>query len=343
MKTKNVFKLLSICALTFTTLSCSDDDTQPMMEEEDQTSVRLFTSNNSDGNISILDVTNMSNVQSKTLITTSTAADGVYYDASTDAVFQASRSNLNLEGFYNVDMLLNNTTASIDISSTTDMESPREVAVSGDYYVVADNSDVDGDSNTPDGRLFVYQKTSNNFVLRNTITTNFKLWGIVFSGADLYAIVDTTDQLAVFNNFLSNTTDQTLMASKTISIEGIVRTHGIALDGNTMVLTDIGVASGTATSATDGAFHIISDFSSKFNNTANGGTLALSEQVRVEGSSTLLGNPVDVAYDATTNTVFIAEAANGKILAFNNIGSGGNLSPVIDYNLASASAVYLSK
>ena len=343
MKTKNVFKLLSICALTFTTLSCSDDDTQPIMEEEDQTSVRLFTSNNSDGNISILDVTNMSNVQSKTLITTSTAADGVYYDASTDAVFQASRSNLNLEGFYNVDMLLNNTTASIDISSTTDMESPREVAVSGDYYVVADNSDVDGDSNTPDGRLFVYQKTSNNFVLRNTITTNFKLWGIVFSGADLYAIVDTTDQLAVFNNFLSNTTDQTLMASKTISIEGIVRTHGIALDGNTMVLTDIGVASGTATSATDGAFHIISDFSSKFNNTANGGTLALSEQVRVEGSSTLLGNPVDVAYDATTNTVFIAEAANGKILAFNNIGSGGNLSPVIDYNLASASAVYLSK
>ncbi|MDA0176506.1 MULTISPECIES: hypothetical protein [Mesoflavibacter] len=343
MKTKNVFKLLSICALTFTTLSCSDDDTQPIMEEEDQTSVRLFTSNNSDGNISILDVTNMSNVQSKTLITTSTAADGVYYDASTDAVFQASRSNLNLEGFYNVDMLLNNTTASIDISSTTDMESPREVAVNGDYYVVADNSDVDGDSNTPDGRLFVYQKTSNNFVLRNTITTNFKLWGIVFSGADLYAIVDTTDQLAVFNNFLSNTTDQTLMASKTISIEGIVRTHGIALDGNTMVLTDIGVASGTGTSATDGAFHIISDFSSKFNNTANGGTLALSEQVRVEGSSTLLGNPVDVAYDATTNTVFIAEAANGKILAFNNIGSGGNLSPVIDYNLASASAVYLSK
>lgn len=343
MKTKNVFKLLSICALTFTTLSCSDDDTQPMMEEEDQTSVRLFTSNNSDGNISILDVTNISNVQSKTLITTSTAADGVYYDASADAVFQASRSNLNLEGFYNVDMLLNNTTASIDISSTTDMESPREVAVNGDYYVVADNSDVDGDSNTPDGRLFVYQKTSNNFVLRNTITTNFKLWGIVFSGADLYAIVDTTDQLAVFNNFLSNTTDQTLMASKTISIEGIVRTHGIALDGNTMVLTDIGVASGTATSATDGAFHIISDFSSKFNNTANGGTLALSEQVRVEGSSTLLGNPVDVAYDATTNTVFIAEAANGKILAFNNIGSGGNLSPVIDYNLASASAVYLSK
>ncbi len=343
MKTKNVIKLLSICALTFTTLSCSDDDSQPMMEEEDQTSVRLFTSNNSDGNISILDVTNMSNVQSKTLLTTSTAADGVYYDASADAVFQASRSNLNLEGFYNVDMLLNNTTASIDISSTTDMESPREVAVSGDYYVVADNSDVDGDSNTPDGRLFVYQKTSNNFVLRNTITTNFKLWGIVFSGADLYAIVDTTDQLAVFNNFLSNTTDQTLMASKTISIEGIVKTHGIALDGNTMVLTDIGVASGTATSATDGAFHIISDFSSKFNNTANGGTLALTEQVRVEGSSTLLGNPVDVAYDANTNTVFIAEAANGKILAFNNIGSGGNLSPVLDYNLASASAVYLSK
>ena len=69
----------------------------------------------------------------------------------------------------------------------------------------------------------------------------------------------------------------------------------------------------------------------------------MSSQVRVAGSNTMLGNPVDVAYDSMTETVYIAEAANGKILAFNNISSGGNLTPVLDYDLASASAVYLSK
>ena len=345
MKTKRTIKFLSLLAFSAVIFSsCSDDDDNTNDMITDPTvSLKLYTSNNANGNIDVLDVTNTSNVQSKTLITTSTAADGVYYDASTDAVFQASRSNLNLEGFTDISLLTSGTSVLVDIAGTADMTSPREVAVNGNYYVVADNSDVDGDTNTPDGRLFIYEKTGSTFTLRNTITTDFKLWGITFSGSNLYAIVDTTNQLAVFNNFLANTTDATVMASKTIAIEGIVRTHGLALDNNTMVLTDIGVASGTATSATDGAFHVISDFSTKFNNTANGGTLALSEQIRVEGSNTMLGNPVDVAYDAMTGTVYIAEAANGKILAYNNIGSGGNLTPVVNYDLASASAVYFSR
>ena len=340
MKVLNSIKILSLLTITLLIASCSDDDNSGNQIES---STILYASNNSNGNITYYDVTDLSNISTTTLITTSTAADGVYYEGALDAVIQASRSGLGLEGFTNISNAISGAAINADLIGTTDMSSPREVAVDGTFYVVADNQDVDGNPSTLDGRLFVYIRNGNNFSLRNVITTDFKLWGITFINNDLYAVVDADNELAVFTNFLSNTTNTTLSASKRVVVEGIVRTHGIALDGNTMVLTDIGVASGTGTSATDGAFHIISDFSSKFNNTANGGTLALSEQVRVEGSSTLLGNPVDVAYDATTNTVFIAEAANGKILAFNNIGSGGNLSPVIDYNLASASAVYLSK
>lgn len=346
MKTQKTVKFLSLLAIaSFALTSCSDDDDNGMDMPMAEVSTKIYTSNNANGNIDEINVSDMSNVESKTLITASTAADGVYYDSESDAVFQASRSNLSLEGFSNVSMITSGTNVSVDFTGTADMTSPREVAVNGNFYVVADNSDVDGDANTPDGRLFIYQKSGSNFTLRNTITTNFKLWGITFAGSDLYAIVDVTDQLAVFNNFLSNTTDATVMASKTVSVEGIVRTHGIAydMDADVMVLTDIGVASGTPTSASDGGFHVISNFSTKFNSINDGGTLAMSNQVRVAGSNTMLGNPVDVVYDSTTETVYIAEAANGKILAFNNISSGGNLTPVLDYDLASASAVYLSK
>jgi len=345
MKTlKNSIKLFSLFALTSITFTaCSDDDDNNTNEDQNPTTVskRLYTSNNADGNITYYDVTDMSNITATTLITTSVAADGVYYDGSSDTVIQASRSGLALEGFANATTLASGATVTAAISGSDDLVSPREVAVNGNFYVVADNADVDGDATTPDGRLFIYEKDGDDFELRNTVTINFKLWGIVFNGQDLYAIVDATGDLAVFNGFLSNSSDATVEASKRITIEGIVRTHGIAFDvnTNTAVLTDIG----SAMDATDGGFHVISNFTTKLNATANNGTLAVSDQVRVSGNNTVLGNPVDVAYDGETETVFIAEAANGKILAFNNIGTGGNLTPVVNNNLMSASAVHLSK
>ena len=217
------------------------------------------------------------------------------------------------------------------------------MAVSGNFYVVVDNADADGDTNTPDGRFYIYQKNGANFTLRNVVTTNFKVWSGVFIGNDFYAIVDTTNQVAVFNNFIaSNTTNATVAADKTIAVEGIVRTHGMAFDTadvDTMVLTDIGSASDN----TDGGFHIITNFVNKFNATADGGTLALSDQIRVSGATTQLGNPVDVSYDGSNETVIVAEAANGKILVFNNINTGGDIAPTLSYDMTAASSVYLRK
>ncbi|WP_452222802.1 hypothetical protein [Lacinutrix chionoecetis] len=336
-----LFSILALSSITFT--SCSSDDDNGGNNDTPQTaSTRLYTSNNANGNITIYDVTDLSNVTGTTLITTSTMADGIHYDATADVVSQASRSGLSIEGFSNVSNLVSGTTVTVDISGTADMDNPREMAVKDNaLYVVADNNDVDGQVATPDGRFFIYKKTANGFELKNTITTNIKVWGITFIGDDLYAIVDTTNELAVFTDFLSNETDVTLAASKTIAIDGLTRTHGITYDAqsNTAVLTDIG----DAASSTDGGFHVISDFTTKFNATGDGGTLAVSDQVIVSGASTELGNPVDVAFDGTTQTVFIAEAENGKILAFNNIGAGGDIAPVLSNSLMSASAVYLYK
>jgi hypothetical protein len=312
-----------------------------MNPDPQNATAKLYTTNNSDGNITIYDVSDMSNVSMQTLVTGSAAADGAYYDASTDAAIQASRSNNSLEGFLDISLLEGDMSVDIDLSGNSDMSSPRELAVSGNFYVVADNADVDGDTATPDGRLFIYQMQSNgSFMLRNTVTTNFKLWGITFINNDLYAVVDATNQLAVFSNFVSsNTSDATVMATKTVAVEGIVRTHGLTYDmmSDTMVMTDIGDASnGTS----DGAIHVMTNFMSTLNGTMDGGTISASTQTVIEGSNTMLGNPVDVAFDG--ETIFVAEAGNGMILAFDGSASG-NATPSMSATLASASSVYLYK
>lgn len=334
--------LALVFGITFT--SCSDDDNDGDGMNGDSKSTYIYTSNNSDGNITSYNVSDINNVMSSTLLTSTTAADGIYYDTDNDIAIQASRSNLGLEGYTSASLNTGGSTIAADIMGSTDMTSPREVAVNGNYYVVADNADADGDDSTADGKLFIYTKSGTSLTLRNVITTDFKLWGITFDGDDLYAIVDTTNQLAVYTDFLSNVSDATVSASKTIAIEGIVRTHGITYDAasDVMVLTDIALASN---GQDDGGFHVIENFTSKFDSTSNGATLALSQQTRVAGSSTLLGNPVDVAYDNETQTVYIAEAGNGggRILAFNNISSGGDIAPVYNSSLASASAVYITK
>lgn len=324
--------------------SCSDDDDNNGEPDFDE-SVSLYASNNLNGNISVYDFEAGENVSSKSLVTTSTAADGIYFDDDTNSAFQASRSGNNLEGFADVDVLTNGSVLSVDFTGTSDMQNPREVAVNGNLFVVVDDVDVDGDVNTPDGQLYVYTFDGTSFTLRNVITTDFELWGITFKGNDLYAVVDETNELAVFTDFLSTSTDAALSATKTISVEGIIRTHGITYDSDsdTMIMTDIGEA---GNAQDDGAFHIISGFTNKFNSVADGDMLAIAgNQVRVSGSSTLMGNPVDVAYDSENEIVFIAEAGNGngRILGFSDFdfSTGGDVAPSFNTALASASAVHL--
>src|SRR5690606_2746958 len=146
--------------------------------------------------------------------------------------------------------------------------------------------------------------------------------------------------VAVLKNFISTyTTDVTATPDKQITIEGITRTHGIAEDGGSVILTDIG----DATDERDGGFHFINNFVSKFDATPNGGTLAFSgNQVRVSGALTQLGNPVAVEYEKISQTVFIAERANdgGKVLFFNEFAPGGNLAPTLSSPFEGASSLY---
>ncbi|WP_255070967.1 hypothetical protein [Lacihabitans sp. LS3-19] len=343
---KKHFKILALFTGLVVLASCEKmDDTDMTPGMQTSTTAVLYASNNSNGDISAYDLKN-SGSSATTFTSSASAADGVYFDANSNTVFQVSRTDKNIEGFKlgaNISLggILN---LDVSLKSSNDMESPREMAVNGDYFVVVDNADVDKNAATLDGRLFVYQKTGDSFKLRNVITTDFKLWGITFIGNDLYAVVDADNELAVFSNFLNNMSNASLSASKRVVIEGIVRTHGLDYDESTdtMVLTDIGDATNTQT---DGGFQVITGFKSKFNGVSNNGTLTMSNQIRVAGAMSLMGNPVDVAYDGETKTVYIAEAGNGggRVLSYTNIMSSGDMSPVMNTSLAAASALYLHK
>jgi hypothetical protein len=337
-------KSIKICGLllgaALVAASCSSDDEGGSTVVTADSRAELYASSNSDGDVTVYDVRDTSNITAASFGTVSTDAEGIYYDGSSDEVTQASRSGLQLNAYGNV--LLS--TAGIDLTATVSssavLVSPRDLAVSGDFYVVSDNADVDGDPATADGRIFIFQKSGGNFTLRNTVTTEFALWGIEFVGSSLYAVVDKTSDVAEFEDFLDNSADATVSASKRITIEGIVRTHGIAETDGTMILTDIGDAGVDS----DGGFHVISNFASKFDAVENGETLAVAgNQVRVAGAATFLGNPISAEYDAVNDIVYIAERANGggRVLAFASVQAGGDLAPAVNNELAGASSLYL--
>ncbi len=264
--------------------------------------------------------------------------NGIYYDNENDEIIQLVRSDnsLSVHGNIMASLMNDGTSISLGLNTSADFVSGREIAVKDNWVVVAE-SPVEANGNQ--SSFYLYEKTSSGFTLKNTFDVDFALWGIHLEGNTLYAIVDNTGDLAVFNNFFSNT-DGMISPSKRVTIEGIVRTHGLtySMEDDLMVLTDIGDAG----SDSDGALTVISDFSNTLDATADGGTIGLSDQTRIEGSNTSLGNPVDVAYSSTTEMYYVAERANGggKILAFSSFSSNGNPSPIYSQEVAGASAVY---
>jgi len=288
----------------------------------------IYVTDNASGNINVFDLSDNSQ---RTLKTVAGAAEGIYYSGMNDIAIQASRTDNRLEYYSAVSSASDGDSLATEFASNSDLSSPREIAVSGNKIVVSDNGS---------NEFYVYSYDGTAFALENTFTAAFNVWGITFMGDDLLAVVDNSSDLAVYNDFLaSNMTDGPVTADKQITIEGIVRTHGITYSAadNVLVMTDIGDAGNTTD---DGGFHVIDDFRSVFDGVNNGGTLTLADQVRVSGLLTLMGNPIDVAYNHKTNSVYIAEVGNSRVLGFSNIGNGGNLVPDLNAEVSTASSIY---
>ena len=335
---------LAIIAISFA--SCSDDDSMPTPVDPtpvDPTptpavELKLFTSSNTSGAISYTDLLATAPTP-KSFSVSSTDSDGIFYDPFKDQVILASRTNNRVDaytGFRN-SIITSSTTLSLGFSSVSDFTNAREIAVSGDKVVVTQDQNA-GNGNI--SKFYVYQRNTSGFTLLNTYTVDIKLWGIHLEGETMYAIADNTSDLVVYNNFFANATG-TITASKRVTIEGLVRTHGITYSNqdNVMVLSDVGLAS----SATDGGLIVINNFSSVLSATANMGTIAMSNQVRIYGPNSLLGNPVDVAYDHVTNDIYVAERLNGggQVLKFAFPTTNGDFAPQTARNEAGVTAVYL--
>ena len=104
-------------------------------------------------------------------------------------------------------------------------------------------------------------------------------------------------------------------------------------------MTDIGLAAG---GAIDGGINVIADFSTVIDATSDGGTISTADHNIIEGLSTLMNNPIDVAYDHKTKTIFVSDIATGAVLGFSNaLTTSGNIAPSVNNTLASASSLYL--
>lgn len=330
--------LLSISALALFLTSCSDEEGMPTAPTT-ASELKLVTTSNTSGKVSYINLLETT-PSAKSLTVNGVDADGAYFNSETDELMLASRTNNTLQLYKGLNnSVANNIDALLLQSSTgnTDFNNPREIAVSGDKVIVTqDQSAANGNTN----KLIVYQKTSSGFTLLNSYTVNFKTWGIHIEGNTLYAVADLASDLLVFENFFSNA-NGSILPTKRVTIEGLVRTHGITFSAadNRMVLTDVG----SATSATDGGIIVINDFSSKIAATPNMGIITMTNQVRIYGPNSTLGNPVDVAYDSVTDKIYIAERLNagGTVLTFALPTSTNDATPLNTRAEAGVSSVYL--
>ncbi|KAF2513894.1 hypothetical protein [Flavobacterium foetidum] len=316
---KKLFITSAFLFIIFT--SCDSNDS----ENTNSTEAVLVTSSNTSGKITYQDLLSTS-AMVKSFTIASLDAEGVSYNSDTDAIIVASRTNNKLETYTGVKEAVKTGLDNLKLtlsSLNTEFTNARETAVSGDIVIVAQDQLA---SNGMTNKLFVYKKTATGFSLLKTFTTDFKLWGIHLNGNDLYAVADLTGDIVLFKDYMNNASG-VITATKRVTIAGLVRTHGITYSASddTMILTDVG----SATSGTDGGLIFIKNFTSVFNSTSAGGTIAQTNQIRIYGSNSLLGNPVDVAYDHVTKKVYVAERLNagGEVLTYTYPTASGDFAP----------------
>nr|WP_294780983.1 hypothetical protein [uncultured Flavobacterium sp.] len=316
---KNLFITSAFLVLILS--SCDSSDS----EKNNSAEAVLLTSSNTSGKITYQDLLS-SSATVKSFTIASLDAEGISYNIDTDAVIVASRTNNKLETYTGIKEAVKAGTDNLKLTLSglsTEFNNARETAVSGDVVIVAQDQLA---SNGMINKLFVYNKTATGFTLVKTFTTDFKLWGIHLNGNDLYAVADLTGDIVLFKDYMKNASGN-ITATKRVTIAGLVRSHGITYSASddTMILTDVG----SATSGTDGGLIFIKNFTSVFSSTAAAGTIAQTSQIRIYGPNSLLGNPVDVAYDQVTKKIYVAERLNagGEVLTYTYPTASGDFAP----------------
>lgn len=329
---KNKISSLTLLIFSIIFISCGSSDSG----DENLELGNVYVSSNLSPVIGIYDFSSSNSVsESIQFGISSTDADGIVYDSETDRLFLASRSNNRVEVYSGLSETELNANLTLEVSSSQDFSNVRKLAISGNKILVSQDA---GPTNNQENRFFVYTYNNGSISLANTYDPQINLWDVQFAGNTLYAIQDDSDTLAVFNSLLSNS-DGAVTANQKVQIEGIVRTHALyySSSADIMFLSDIG----DADSGTDGAIHIISNFSTKLSAAGSNGSISTSDQIVIEGSNTELGNPVGLAYDSENQKIYVAErkVEGGKLLEFDLPSANGNPTPTFSDNFSGAAAV----
>ena len=264
--------------------------------------------------------------------------EGIFYNKEDDELVINSKEQQVINVFSNVKNTPNGTSLSLALSSASELEHPHDIVVKGQYYIVADS-----ELNSEEGKILIFERDENGLELRNTVSVDYEVWGLEFRGNDLFHTIPNTGDVAVFQDFISSyTTDTIATPNKRVTIERIENIRGVSSDAGVFVFTDVG----DVDRSKDGAIQSIARFIEKFNAVENGGVLTFqSNQVRVSGEFTKLGNPLDVVYDASIDGIFVAENSRdgGALLFFQGVEVGGEISPVYSFPFEGASSVTFAK
>jgi hypothetical protein len=135
-------------------------------------------------------------------------------------------------------------------------------------------------------------------------------WDVAYDDvADRLYVALVNGDVLVYDDALANqggAADRTITPTDDQATKLSVNLHGIEYDAaaDLLLLSDVG----SAMVATDGQLFLIADAS-----TADGDVPVLAQ---VGGDATMLGNPVDIAYDGVN--LYVAEKANSLVLRFDN-------------------------
>ena len=141
---KKLFLPLVIIAISLA--SCSDDDSMttianPMPPNTTPTpaiELKLFTSSNTSGKISFTDLLAASPTP-KSFNISSTDSDGIFYDPFKGQIIQASRTNNKVDVYSGLrnSIISGANDLNLGFSSASDFTNAREIAVTNDRVVVA--------------------------------------------------------------------------------------------------------------------------------------------------------------------------------------------------------------
>ncbi len=336
----NLFICAAIAACGLGLTSCDEDNDQLIdLELNDE---QLLVASNTSGKLVKIQTAELAEPDRKDI--TVPYADGDGIGLRGDDLITTNRNDNKIHLLENVFDDDNETNARVGATSAETIGNARGVAV--DRELGGTNVAVAQAGNAANGntnKIFLYRSERTDLEKRAEVTVPFALWGLEWDGDDLLAVVDFSDSVAVFEDFDDVRTTGTLEPTYYFKVAGLTRTHGITFgkDDDILILTDIGNASG-AGSDSDGAFHFVRNWRGAAKAAAKKDkVLAADRQVRVSGAATLLGNPVDVAYDDDNNRIYIAERAKdgGRLLAFEVPTANGSPAPVFNELVPGASSV----